>query len=244
MESSAWVGLDAVPPCEGMPRSRRLVAPMVRRRRPEPVRRERRRRGADRDGPCRSRRSWTRICRCRRTRIPATPVRTSMRPWTWKSSPGQRAVVPTGIAIELPDGFVGLVHPRSGLAARLGVTVLNAPGTIDAGYRGEIMVILINHDPDRYRTNFPRRPNRAACRAAGRARTLWSRRCVDRFRARRRPSRIDRWPRGACSVRVSARCRRPRPRRRNGDEENRRRPAAGEVMAGAGISAPWFPAAG
>ncbi|HEY1488318.1 MAG TPA: dUTP diphosphatase [Micromonosporaceae bacterium] len=62
-------------------------------------------------------------------------------------APGHRAIVPTGIAIELPDGYVGLVHPRSGLAARLGVTVLNAPGTIDAGYRGEIMVILVNHDP-------------------------------------------------------------------------------------------------
>jgi dUTP pyrophosphatase len=55
--------------------------------------------------------------------------------------------VPTGIAVALPDGFVGLVHPRSGLAARLGVTVLNAPGTVDAGYRGEILVNLINHDP-------------------------------------------------------------------------------------------------
>jgi dUTP pyrophosphatase len=61
--------------------------------------------------------------------------------------PGHRAVVPTGIAIELPEGYVALVHPRSGLAARLGVTVLNAPGTVDAGYRGEIMVILVNHDP-------------------------------------------------------------------------------------------------
>jgi dUTP pyrophosphatase len=60
--------------------------------------------------------------------------------------PGHRAVVPTGVAIELPEGYVGLVHPRSGLAAKLGVTVLNAPGTIDAGYRGEIMVILVNHD--------------------------------------------------------------------------------------------------
>ncbi len=59
--------------------------------------------------------------------------------------PGGRAVVPTGVAIALPDGYVGLVHPRSGLAARLGVTVLNAPGTIDSGYRGEIMVILVNH---------------------------------------------------------------------------------------------------
>jgi dUTP pyrophosphatase len=62
-------------------------------------------------------------------------------------APGHRAVVPTGVAIELPDGYVGLVHPRSGLAARLGLTVLNAPGTVDAGYRGEIMVILVNHDP-------------------------------------------------------------------------------------------------
>lgn len=63
--------------------------------------------------------------------------------------PGQRATVPTGVAIALPPGYVGLVHPRSGLAARLGVTVLNAPGTVDAGYRGEIMVILVNHDPDK-----------------------------------------------------------------------------------------------
>ncbi|GGM26977.1 MULTISPECIES: dUTP diphosphatase [Micromonospora] len=60
--------------------------------------------------------------------------------------PGGRALVPTGVAIALPPGYVGLVHPRSGLAARLGVTVLNAPGTVDAGYRGEILVNLINHD--------------------------------------------------------------------------------------------------
>ena len=60
--------------------------------------------------------------------------------------PGGRVLVPTGVAIALPEGFVGLVHPRSGLAARLGVTVLNAPGTVDAGYRGEILVNLINHD--------------------------------------------------------------------------------------------------
>ena len=62
-------------------------------------------------------------------------------------APGQRALVGTGVAIELPPGYVGLVHPRSGLAARLGVTVLNAPGTVDSGYRGEILVNLINHDP-------------------------------------------------------------------------------------------------
>ncbi|MFI5491213.1 dUTP diphosphatase [Actinoplanes sp. NPDC051859] len=64
-------------------------------------------------------------------------------------APGERKLVPTGVAIALPDGYVGLVHPRSGLAARLGVTVLNAPGTVDAGYRGEILVNLINHDRER-----------------------------------------------------------------------------------------------
>jgi dUTP pyrophosphatase len=58
---------------------------------------------------------------------------------------GDRALVPTGVAIALPEGYAAFVHPRSGLAARLGVTVLNAPGTVDAGYRGEIKVNLINH---------------------------------------------------------------------------------------------------
>jgi dUTP pyrophosphatase len=62
--------------------------------------------------------------------------------------PFQRALVPTGVAIALPAGYVGLVHPRSGLAARQGITVLNAPGTIDAGYRGEIKVPIINLDPE------------------------------------------------------------------------------------------------
>lgn len=61
--------------------------------------------------------------------------------------PGQRAVVPTGVAIVLPPGCVGLVHPRSGLAARHGIALVNAPGTVDAGYRGEIKVILVNLDP-------------------------------------------------------------------------------------------------
>ena len=64
-------------------------------------------------------------------------------------APGERKLVPTGVALALPVGHVGLVHPRSGLAARLGVTVLNAPGTVDAGYRGEIFVNLVNHDPAR-----------------------------------------------------------------------------------------------
>jgi dUTP pyrophosphatase len=63
-------------------------------------------------------------------------------------APGGRALVPTGIALALPPGTVGLVHPRSGLAARHGITVVNAPGTIDSGYRGEVLVNLVNLDPD------------------------------------------------------------------------------------------------
>ncbi len=62
-------------------------------------------------------------------------------------APGERAAVPTGIALALPAGTSGLVLPRSGLAARHGITVLNAPGLIDPGYRGEVMVILLNTDP-------------------------------------------------------------------------------------------------
>lgn len=61
--------------------------------------------------------------------------------------PGERALVPTGVAVALPSGTVGLVHPRSGLAARHGVTVVNAPGTVDSGYRGEVLVNLVNLDP-------------------------------------------------------------------------------------------------
>jgi dUTP pyrophosphatase len=61
-------------------------------------------------------------------------------------APGQRAVVPTGVAIALPHGYAAFVHPRSGLASRYGVTIVNAPGTVDAGYRGEIRVTLLNTD--------------------------------------------------------------------------------------------------
>jgi dUTP pyrophosphatase len=61
-------------------------------------------------------------------------------------APGERAVLPTGIAIALPEGYAAFVHPRSGLAARAGLALVNAPGTIDSGYRGEIKVIVINHD--------------------------------------------------------------------------------------------------
>jgi len=62
-------------------------------------------------------------------------------------APGERAVVPTGLAVAVPEGHVGLVHPRSGLAARQGLGIVNAPGTIDAGYRGEVKVIVVNLDP-------------------------------------------------------------------------------------------------
>ena len=62
-------------------------------------------------------------------------------------APGQRSLVPTGIAVAIPHGMVGLVHPRSGLAARVGLSIVNSPGTIDAGYRGEVKVALINLDP-------------------------------------------------------------------------------------------------
>lgn len=61
-------------------------------------------------------------------------------------APGQRAVVPTGLAIALPAGYAAFVHPRSGLAASHGVTIVNAPGTVDAGYRGEIKVTMLNTD--------------------------------------------------------------------------------------------------
>ena len=61
-------------------------------------------------------------------------------------NPGERMLVPTGISIALPNGYVALVHPRSGLAIKHGISMVNTPGTVDAGYRGELQVILINHD--------------------------------------------------------------------------------------------------
>jgi dUTP pyrophosphatase len=60
--------------------------------------------------------------------------------------PGERVMVGTGIALALPDGYAAFVHPRSGLAHRLGVSIVNTPGTVDSGYRGEITVVLVNHD--------------------------------------------------------------------------------------------------
>jgi len=63
-------------------------------------------------------------------------------------APGQRVLVPTGLAIALPEGYAAFTHPRSGLAARHGITIVNAPGTVDAGYRGELLVNLVNLDPE------------------------------------------------------------------------------------------------
>lgn len=62
-------------------------------------------------------------------------------------APGERVVLRTGIALALPEGYAAFVHPRSGLAARHGVGIVNSPGTVDAGYRGELQVVVINHDP-------------------------------------------------------------------------------------------------
>ena len=63
--------------------------------------------------------------------------------------PGERALVPTGLAVAIPDGYAGFVQPRSGLAARYGITIVNTPGLIDSGYRGEIKVVLLNTDRER-----------------------------------------------------------------------------------------------
>ncbi|MEU6442854.1 dUTP diphosphatase [Streptomyces sp. NPDC047046] len=91
-------------------------------------------------------------------------------------APGERAVLPTGIALALPEGHAAFVHPRSGLAARCGIALVNAPGTVDAGYRGEIKVIVVNLDPrepvrferfDRIAQLVIQRVERAAFREVG-----------------------------------------------------------------------------
>jgi dUTP diphosphatase len=64
-------------------------------------------------------------------------------------APGERALVPTGLAVAIPEGYAGFVQPRSGLAARDGITVVNSPGLVDPGYRGEIQVVLLNTDRER-----------------------------------------------------------------------------------------------
>ena len=83
---------------------------------------------------------------------------------------GGRVLVPTGIAVALPEGFAGFVQPRSGLALEHGVTVLNSPGLVDAGYRGELKVVLVNTDPVQPVHGRAGRPHRPVRRAGGRAR--------------------------------------------------------------------------
>lgn len=96
--------------------------------------------------------------------------------------PFQRALVPTGVAIALPAGYVALVHPRSGLAVKQGVTVLNAPGTIDAGYRGEIKVPLINLDPEHTVTFHPGdRIAQLVIRVTSKRRSSRRKRCLGRI---------------------------------------------------------------
>ena len=82
----------------------------------------------------------------RRAPMPATPASTSPPRSTTSLEPGERAVVATGLAVAIPEGHAGLVQPRSGLAARHGITIVNAPGLVDSGYRGELKVVLLNTD--------------------------------------------------------------------------------------------------
>jgi len=90
-------------------------------------------------------RDSTRRRYCRPTRFPGRRRR-PLQHCDVTLSPGQRALVPTGLAIALPYGYAAFIHPRSGLAARTGLSIVNAPGTVDAGYRGEVGVLLVNTD--------------------------------------------------------------------------------------------------
>ena len=97
---------------------------------------------------------------------PATPGSTSPRASACELAPGERAVVPTGLAVAIPEGFAGFVQPRSGLAARHGIAVVNSPGLIDSGYRGEIRVVLLNTDREQHLRRRGGRPDRPARRPA------------------------------------------------------------------------------
>lgn len=84
-------------------------------------------------------------------------------------APGERVACPTGLALAIPEGWVGLVHPRSGQALRHGLTVVNAPGTIDAGYRGEVKVLLVNLGQDQIRIERGDRVAQLVLQRVGRA---------------------------------------------------------------------------
>lgn len=96
-------------------------------------------------------------------------------------APGERATIGTGCAIALPDGFAAFVVPRSGLAAKHGITIVNSPGTVDAGYRGELRVTLLNTDAHEKLLDRGRRPHRATHHLARRSGTLRSRGVSSRF---------------------------------------------------------------
>ena len=123
----------------------------------------------------------------RPTRGRATPDSTSLAREDATLAPGGgRALVPTGIALAIPEGYAGFVQPRSGLALRHGVTCLNTPGLIDAGYRDELKVLLVNIDPDRALRGAPGRAHRAAGRAGrGSGRVVTGRRARGREPGRR-----------------------------------------------------------
>ncbi len=106
--------------------------------------------------------------------------------------PGERAAVATGIAVEIPDGYAGLVLPRSGLAARHGIALVNAPGLIDSGYRGEIRVLLLNTDRVGALRGFSRRPDRPAGADPGRGRGAGRGVGARRDRSRRGRLRLER----------------------------------------------------
>ena len=106
--------------------------------------------------------------------------------------PGERAMVPTGVAVAIPDGHAGLVLPRSGLASKQGLTLANAPGLIDAGYRGEVICAVVNldlHEPVEISRGRPDRPARDRC---GAGRLTGVRRRAPGFEPRRRRLRLHR----------------------------------------------------
>ena len=97
--------------------------------------------------------------------------------------PGRWAAVPTGVAVEIPPGFEGQVRPRSGLAAKHGLALLNAPGTIDPGYRGEIKVLLINHSDEGFLIEPGERIAQIVIAAYARVECAWSEELADSARA-------------------------------------------------------------
>ena len=152
--------------------------------------------------------------------------------------PGERAMVPTGIALALPEGYVALVHPRSGLAARHGVSIVNTPGTVDAGYRGEIKVLLVNLDPATPVTLLARRPDRPARRPALRDRVV--RRGRRTFPSRNAAPGVTVQPEGSPHRHPDRRrsAREVRPQGSTGARRRRRRRRGRDCRGGSRIEGP------